>query len=270
MAAASVNAADVASMLQAGVGVFQLLRKGVTPRQLRDAGLSFAEMDKHMGVHLLIQAGFEAEDFVAHGRSLESLAPHFPLPVLKASAKFPVREFLHCRAVPLSSIKGLGFSAEEVVQALEREVSRGQLAAMGFSEAEIASAKAATAQAVVTGEMQPSPEQIVDIQPGRPLWRKERRVPSELRVEYGRVLPAEARELLGAPHPDAIRPGRSSGYSYDGSGRFCPRCGGYFVLLDKYTSSDGMCGVERGRWVCEDPECGFVKTEAAETYGTIF
>ena len=43
-----------------------------------------------------------------------------------------------------------------------------------------------------------------------------------------------------------------------------------FVLVEKYTSSDDMCGVETGLWVCDDTSCGMVKEEHAETYGTIF
>lgn len=69
------------------------------------------------------------------------------------------------------------------------------------------------------------------------------------------------------PHPDNRK---SSSYSYDGSGKRCPRCGSLFVLVHKHSSSDGMCGVESGTWICDDALCGMMKVENYEGYGSIF
>lgn len=86
-------------------------------------------------------------------------------------------------------------------------------------------------------------------------------------VTYTKLSPEAAREELRKRHADQAD---STSYYYEGSGRLCPVCHQRFVLVSKYTSSDGMCGVERGTWVCPQADCGIRKEERYEGYGTIF
>lgn len=100
-------------------------------------------------------------------------------------------------------------------------------------------------------------------------WKGERHGDGStfLKVSYKRHTQSEAQELLKNTYKGSRV---TSSYSYDGSGKHCPRCGRMFVLLSKYTSSDGMCGVESGTWICDDDTCGLEKREDYEGYGSIF
>ena len=280
MSAAHKSADEVAALVRSGMGVSQLRRQGVTPQQTRAAGFSFADMARHLGDHLLLEAGFAVSDFVAHGTPLANLVKHFPLRHVRdaAAGRFALADYLAARCHPAVLRAELGYDAADFVAAAGGTLSRMHLRHAGFSEQEVGAALASAVVPEPTA-LQPPAAVVAAMLPGGEAWRARSEFESSTFLEraYRRIDAADAaarltNDVVAAElEPAAFGPRTSSaGGGYAGSGRQCPRCGGAFVCVARHTSSDGMCGVERGTWVCDAPACGMLKEESAETYGSIF
>jgi hypothetical protein len=257
---------DIHQLIASGYGVSKLRTAGFSPAEIRAAGFSLEEMHVHLGIHRLIEAGFQLEDFQRANFSVgEILLGKFPLDlVLKDNPRrYPLKELM--QIVPPDELRTVaGYRAEDFL--LLRNISATDLKRFGFSSEEISAAMVHFSRPAVPGPLQPP--NAVSMAVGE-YWNFERTGDAStfLKIRYTRLRQAEAEIILERPHPYNLK---QSSYSYDGSGRHCPRCGRLFVLLEKYTSSDGMCGVERGKWICDDPSCGMEKEENYEGYGSIF
>lgn len=259
---------DVAKLVAEGYGVSKLRSCGVSPAEIRAAGFTIEQMHEHLGIHRLIEAGFNLTDFQAASFPVKELLQHYSLEeILRPNNRaYPLTELMTC-VLPTQIRNVAHYSATEVIQ-LEN-VSASDLKQFGYTQEEINEALS-TLPPPVYGPPEPGPLQpshAASMEVGQ-TWEKERTEgTSTLKVTYARISQAEAESLLQNPHPQNRK---KSSYDYDGSGKNCPRCGRLFVLLEKYTSSDGYCGIERGLWVCDDASCGMQKSESYEGYGSIF
>lgn len=262
----SARSSDVQKLVAEGYGVSKLRSLGFSPAEIKAAGFTLSEMHVHLGIHRLIEAGFTLEDFqrenfpiqeiVQHfsleeilqsnnrAYSLKELFPYVPPTLLRSIALFTASEFLQLGTISSSDLRQYGFTEEEIIEALS----------------------STTRDLPVPGPYQPPHATSMKVGDS---WSEERTDAAStfLKVTYRRLSQAESQSLLQHPYSDTHR---YSSYIYEGSGKHCPRCGRLFVLLDKYSSSDGMCGVERGHWICDDSSCGMEKSESYEGYGTIF
>lgn len=263
----SARSSDVQKLVAEGYGVSKLRSLGFSPAEIKAAGFTLSEMHVHLGIHRLIEAGFTLEDFqrenfpiqeiVQHfsleeilqsnnrAYSLKELFPYVPPTLLRSIALFTASEFLQLGTISSSDLRQYGFTEEEIIEALSSTSTRNL---------------------PVPGPYQPPHATSMKVGDS---WSEERTDAAStfLKVTYRRLSQAESQSLLQHPYSDTHR---YSSYIYEGSGKHCPRCGRLFVLLDKYSSSDGMCGVERGHWICDDSSCGMEKSESYEGYGTIF
>jgi hypothetical protein len=257
---------DVSKLVAAGCNVGDLRKLGVSPADIRAAGFGIQEMRVVLGIDRLCEAGFTLADFQEANFSISDLVRKFSLKqIADSNKKYPLTDLLmHFSPSELRSIGNI--SAADLVAL--GTVSAADLRQFGYSEQEISTCgvTAAIPQPVAPAVLQPP--NAVTMKVGEK-WstRRDGDASTFLNVTYSRVSEEEARRLLSNPHPQSYR---ASSYSYDGSGKKCPRCGRLFVLLSKYTSSDGMCGVESGSWVCDDATCGMYKEERYEGYSSIF
>ena len=263
----AITNVNVAHLVSEGKGIGELQKLGVSPAEIRAAGFTVEQMYVHLGVYRLVEAGFTLSDFnnASILFPLAELAHQFPLSdILQGTKKYTLSELLSC--FPPSDLRTIGgFTASDFIAL--GNVSMTDLGQFGFSEEEITSAMSALpAKTPAVSPLQPQHAATMNV---GDTWHIEHKEGCNLvlDVKYNRKSEAEARALLLHPHSENRR---GSSYSYDGSGKQCPRCGHLFVLLTKYTSSDGMCGIERGSWICDDPKCGMEKQEDYEGYGTIF
>lgn len=260
------ESADIHQLIAQGYGVSKLRTAGFSPAEIRAAGFSLEDMHVHLGIHRLIEAGFQLEDFQhANFPVRELLAGGFALDLILRDnpRKYPLSELMGC--VPPDKIRTVaGFRAEDFLQL--GNISATDLRKFGFSEEEISEAMSHFSGPVVPGPFQPPHAASMTVGDS---WNFERTGDAStfLKIRYTRLGKSAAEILLAHPHANNLN---QSSYGYDGSGKNCPRCGRLFVLLEQYTSSDGMCGVERGKWVCDDPSCGMQKEENYEGYGSIF
>jgi hypothetical protein len=261
------NPIDVAQLVASGYGVSKLRSAGVSPAEIRAAGFSIQEMHAHLGIHRLREAGFELKDFQRANFPVEEIVAVYPLEeVLRASpGRYLLADLMKC--CPPAQLRTVGkFTANDFL--LLGNISASDLRQFGFTQEEISAAMHTTTplNVIVPGPEQPPHAANMAIGDS---WSKERtgEASTFLRVTYTRLSHAEAGRLLAHPHAENRQ---GSTYGYDGSGKFCPRCGRLFVLLEKRTSSDGMCGVEKGKWICDDADCGMMKTESYEGYSSIF
>ncbi len=252
-------------LVAAGCGISDLRKLNISPADIRLAGFTMDQMSVHLGVDRLKEAGFTLQDFLNAGSfSLNDLVRSFPVEDIVKSKKFTLEELMKC--ISPSDLRTYGYTAKDFVSQLGCN-SVTLLKQYGFTNAEIASAGLST-PAPPSQPLSYQPPNAKRMSVGE-TWTAKRTGDAStfLEVMYTRVDAATASGLLSHPHPDN---GTASNYPYDGSGKSCPRCGRSFVLLEKYCSSDGMCGVERGAWVCDDANCGMKKTERYEGYSSIF
>lgn len=260
------ESANIHQLIASGYGVSKLRTAGFSPAEIRAAGFSLEDMRVHLGIHRLIEAGFQLDDFQrANFPVKEILQAGFPLDlILKDNPrKYSLEELF--QTVPPEQLRTVaGYRAEDFLQL--GTISATDLKRFGFSTEEISAAMGHISRPIVPGPLQPPHAASMVMGDS---WNFERTGDASafLKIRYSRLDQTEAERLLAHPLPGALT---QSSYSYDGSGKHCPRCGRLFVLLEKYTSSDGMCGVERGKWICDDPSCGIEKEEKYEGYGSIF
>jgi hypothetical protein len=262
------NPIDVAQLVASGYGVSELRSAGVSPAEIKAAGFSIQEMHAQLGIHKLREAGFELKDFQRANFPVEEIVDVYPLEeILRTSpGRYLLADLMHC--CPPAQLRTVGnFTAKDFL--LLGNISATDLRQFGFTQEEISAAMHTTTplNVIVPGPEQPP--HAANMAVGES-WSHERTGTSSpcLRVTYTRLSPAEAGRLLAHPHAENHQV--QSTYPYDGSGKLCPRCGRRFVLLEKWTSSDGMCGVENGKWICDDADCGMMKTEDYEGHGSIF
>ncbi len=175
MSAANKSAEEVAALVSSGMGVSQLRRQGVTPLQTRAAGFSFQDMAKHLGDHLMIEAGFAVGDFIAHGTPLSSLVKHFSLRHVRDAGadRFALADFLAARCNPRALRTELEYSAADFVAAAGGALSRVHLRHAGFCEQEIDAALASVlAPAPEPTALQPPAEVAAAMRPGGAAWRR--------------------------------------------------------------------------------------------------
>lgn len=258
---------DVPTLVKAGCGILELRKLGISPADIRLAGFTFVQMSVHLGVDRLKEAGFSLKEFQSHGTPLSQLATKFPIQDIVRSNKYTLTELLNY--LPPAELRQHGhFTAKDFVSQLGCN-SVTVLKQYGFLDAEIAESGLSIAEpAVPISSLPYQPPHAKQMRVGES-WSTKRTGDAStfLEVCYNRVDEEAASVLLRSAHVDNVQ---SSSYRYDGSGKYCPRCGRLFILVDKYTSSDGMCGVERGTWICDDANCGMKKTERYEGYGSIF
>jgi hypothetical protein len=260
---------DVSKLVAAGCNVGDLRKLNVSPADIRAAGFTIQQMHEHLGIERLSEAGFTLPDFQEAGFSVSELVKKFSLKQLADSGKkYPLNDLL--MHFSPSELRTIGRIPAADFVALGT-VSAANLREFGYPDAEIWDSGVTVAPVPA-----PSPHKQTSLQPPNAAmmkvgekWNTERNGEAStfLKVTYSRVSEEEARKLLTKPHPQSYQ---NSNYSYDGSGKNCPRCGRLFVLLSKYTSSDGFCGVESGTWVCDDAICGMYKEERYEGYSSIF
>ena len=258
---------NVSKLKRDGKSVGDLRKIGISPAEIRAAGYTLEEMNVYLGIDRLCEAGFTLEDFCVANFDLGELKRKFNLTQILQSSRgrtYTLPQLLqHFPAIELKTIGG--FTSTDF-HALGN-ISAAQLRQLGFSEEEITACGVnETRSHVNPGPWQPPHAATMTVGES---WNAHRTGAAStfLEVFYQRIPESEARDLLSSPYGDQLR---TSSYSYDGSGKNCPRCGRLFVLLEKVMSSDGMCGVERGTWLCDDPQCGMRKKERYEGYGTIF
>lgn len=257
---------NVPLLIQAGCGVSDLRKLGFTPAEIRTAGFTFQQLSVHFGVDRLTEAGFTLQDFLDNNFPLSDLAHKFPLQDLVKSKKFSLQQlFEH---FPPRDLRAQGYKASDFVQL--GNMSETELRRIGFKDSEIAASGITvfrTAPPTPT-TLQPPSDIATKMAVGES-WEHKRTGDAStfLEITYTRLDNASARALLANPHPNNLQ---ASSHSYDGSGKNCPRCGRLFILLKQYCSSDGMCGVESGTWICDDANCGMKKEERYEGYGSIF
>jgi hypothetical protein len=260
---------NVAHLVAAGYGVSKLRSAKVSPADIRAAGFPIEEMHKHLGMHMLKEAGFQLDDFMRANFPVNEVVSAYPLEdVLRSDPRrYPLEELM--KYVPPARIRTAGnYTATEFLQL--GDISAAELRQYGFTPEEISSALQIylTANPPVIVPSSDQPPHAATMQVGD-TWSTERTgdYTRFLRVTYTRLPAAEASRLL--EHPSAgIRD--KTDYGYDGSGKRCPRCGRLFVLLEKQAGADDMKAEETGKWVCDDPECGMMKTEDYKGYGSIF
>jgi hypothetical protein len=256
---------DVPMLVAGGCGVSDLRKLNVSPADIRLAGFTFEQMSVHLGVDRLREAGFTLPDFQAANYPLRNLAAKFPMQDLVRSNKYSLAELVSYFSP--NDLRQLGFTASDFVEQTGC-TSATMLRQYGFTDAEVMATGIQTAPAVVPPPQPYQPLNSSSMAVGD-TWRNKRTgdAGTFLEVTYSRVDESTARRLLSRPHPQN---GCQSNYSYDGSGKRCPRCGRVFILLEKHSSSDGMCGVESGTWICDDAHCGMKKVENYEGYRSIF
>jgi hypothetical protein len=258
---------NVAELVAAGYGVGRLRTAGVSPAEIRAEGFSLEEMYKHLGIPLLIEAGFQLEDFRRANFSINQILGAFPLDrVLREYAgAYTLKDLITCVS-PQDLITLGNFTADDFYQV--GDVPAAELRQYGFSQTEIDAAVALHPPARVTpGAHQPPHASTMSVDEE---WSQQMDDSRGLSVTYKRLPKEEAIERLANPIVENRRISSSSNYGYGGSGHLCPRCGRLFVLLYKSATSEDMHADEEGTWICDDPDCGMMKNEKYTGYGTIF
>jgi hypothetical protein len=252
-----------AALKAQGKTVGDLRKVGISPADIRAAGYTLHEMYQHLGIHRLNEAGFTLSDYLLAHIELREVASHFSLAdILRTNRSiYSLAEL--AKKYHGSELRTVGgFTAAEFVSQVG--TTAAELQTFGYSESEIAASgvSAPPSGPVVPGPWQPP--HAASMQVGD-TWKFRHETSPEIDVTYTRLPENEARRLHQQCMPLSV-----SGYSYNGSGKNCPRCGRKFVLVEHYASSDGMCAVERGAWICDDVQCGMHKSEKYEGYGSIF
>jgi hypothetical protein len=233
----------------------------VSPADIRSAGFSIQEMNVFLGIDRLCEAGFTLKDYQDAGFPLEELKRVYSVAdILNSGKSYTLRELLD--NYDESELKASGQVSAADFRALGN-ISGADLRMFGFSERDISESGISNVQPAQSAPTVLQPPHARSMEVGD-TWKSQN---SSLEVTYRRLSAGEARTFLARILKDNRQ---VSGYAYSGSGRNCPRCGRLFVLISKYTGSDGMCGIERGTWVCDDADCGMEKCESYEGYGSIF